>query len=83
MRPPRVILLARRVSYICRFRAQVMQASKMSMGMDVSDMDMANINMFLERVIELSEYRMRLHEYLVNKMDKVSNGTAPPLHQYI
>jgi RNA processing factor Prp31 len=52
------------------FQSQVMQASKMSMGMDVSDMDMANINMFLERVIELSEYRMRLHEYLVNKMDK-------------
>jgi RNA processing factor Prp31 len=54
---------------------QVVQAAKMSMGMDVSDMDMANINMFLERVIELSEYRMRLHEYLVNKMDKVCIST--------
>ena len=49
-----------------------MHAAKHSMGMDVSDVDMANIQHFLERVIELSEYRMRLHEYLVNKMDQVA-----------
>lgn len=51
---------------------QIVQAAKMSMGMDVSDMDLKSIHMFLDRVIELAEYRMRLHEYLINKMDNVA-----------
>eukprot|EP01134_Creolimax_fragrantissima_P007116 CFRG7116T1 len=51
---------------------QVFQAAKSSMGMDVSEVDRNSINSFLDRVISLSEYRMKLNTYLIAKMDAVS-----------
>ena len=40
------------------------QAAKTSMGYDISDIDMLNVQTFADRVINLEEYRQRLREYL-------------------
>lgn len=50
----------------------VIDASKMSMGMDISPIDLINIEMFATRVVKLSEYRKRLAEYLHTKMQSVA-----------
>lgn len=58
---------------------EIIDAAKMSMGTDTSDIDMINIHHFAERVIKLSEYRKQLYEYLVKKM----NTCAPNLSALI
>lgn len=50
----------------------IIDASKMSMGMDISVVDLINIEMFATRVVKLSEYRKRLSEYLHTKMTSVA-----------
>jgi len=50
----------------------IIDASKMSMGMDISVVDLINIEMFATRVVNLSEYRKRLAEYLHTKMSSVA-----------
>jgi len=45
------------------------------MGQDISPIDLINIEQFSTRVVELSNYRKSLHEYLVSKM----NACAPNL----
>lgn len=50
----------------------VIDASRMSMGMDISVVDLINIEMFASRVVKLSEYRKRLAEYLHEKMTSVA-----------
>lgn len=50
----------------------VVDASKSSMGMDISPIDLINIQMFASRVIDMFDYRKRLHEYLHNKIDQVA-----------
>lgn len=57
----------------------IIDASKMSMGMDISIVDLINIEMFATRVVNLSEYRKRLAEYLHTKM----NSVAPNLQVLI
>ena len=57
----------------------IIDASKMSMGMDISPVDLINIEMFATRVVNLSEYRKRLAEYLHTKM----NSVAPNLQVLI
>ncbi|XP_055853274.1 nucleolar protein 56 [Episyrphus balteatus] len=57
----------------------IIDAGKMSMGMDISVVDLINIEMFAERVVKLSEYRKKLSEYLHNKM----NSVAPNLQSLI
>eukprot|EP00455_Lapot_gusevi_P046559 TRINITY_DN614_c0_g2_i14.p1 TRINITY_DN614_c0_g2~~TRINITY_DN614_c0_g2_i14.p1 ORF type:complete len:580 (+),score=298.81 TRINITY_DN614_c0_g2_i14:75-1814(+) len=47
---------------------EVVEAAKSSMGTDVSDIDMINIESFATRVISLQEYRKQLHSYMVAKM---------------
>lgn len=59
--------------------AAIVQASKMSMGMDISEIDLMNIEMFAKRVVNLSEYRKQLSEYLHSKM----NSVAPNLQSLI
>jgi len=54
---------------------QILQAAKMSMGTDISPIDMINIEEFATRVISLSEYKKKLYDYLVKKM----NDCAPNL----
>ncbi|XP_063988528.1 nucleolar protein 56 [Diachasmimorpha longicaudata] len=57
-------------------RAQaIIAASKTSMGMDISAVDLLNIDMFAGRVIALADYRKQLAEYLRTKM----SGVAPNL----
>lgn len=48
---------------------QIVAAAKMSMGTDISDVDMANIETFANRVVSLGTYRKNLHNYLCKKMD--------------
>lgn len=53
----------------------IIDASKSSMGMDISPVDLLNIEMFAARVIALADYRKQLAEYLSSKM----TGVAPNL----
>lgn len=51
---------------------QVLDAARHSMGMEISDIDLLNIDSFATRVVSLTEYRKGLHEYLQNKMHAVA-----------
>jgi len=54
-------------------RAQaVIDASKSSMGMDISPIDLLNIDAFASRVIGLTDYRKELSTYLQSKMGLVA-----------
>merc|ERR1712232_341783 len=53
----------------------VRQAAETSMGTDITEEDLANIMTLCERVIELTEYRASLAEYLKLRM----NAIAPNL----
>merc|ERR1711871_1321020 len=44
------------------------KAAETSMGTEISDSDLANIQSLCEQVISLSEYRIQLFEYLKNRM---------------
>lgn len=50
----------------------IIDASKMSMGMDISPVDLINIQMFAGRVVALSNYRKQIAEYLHTKMTSVA-----------
>jgi len=52
--------------------AAIVSASKMSMGMDVSPIDLINIMSFSSRVISLTEYRKSLVDYLHKRMASVA-----------
>lgn len=58
---------------------QILDASRMSMGTDCSEIDMLNIVSFASRVVDLSNYRLKLHGYLTAKM----NACAPNLSALI
>jgi nucleolar protein 58 len=47
---------------------RVKEAAEISMGTEISDEDMENINFLAEQVLEISEYRTQLYEYLKNRM---------------
>ncbi|KAJ3208970.1 snoRNP complex protein nop56 [Entophlyctis luteolus] len=51
---------------------RVLAAAQSSMGIDISEVDHTNIESFADRVISLTEYRARLHAYLVSKMSLVA-----------
>merc|ERR1719228_2022843 len=58
-------------------RAQaVIDASKSSMGMDISPIDLLNIDTFASRVIGLTDYRKELSAYLQSKMGQVAPNLA-------
>jgi nucleolar protein 56 len=58
-------------------RAQaIIDASKSSMGMDISPVDLLNIDMFASRVIGITEYRKELSAYLRSKMSIVAPNLA-------
>ena len=57
-------------------QALILDASKSSMGADISDIDLLNIQSFAIRVIGLSEYRGKLHAYLKDKMHSVAPNLA-------
>uniref|UniRef100_A0A6A7G9Q3 Nucleolar protein 56 n=1 Tax=Hirondellea gigas TaxID=1518452 RepID=A0A6A7G9Q3_9CRUS len=47
---------------------EILEASRSSMGTEISEIDIVQINSFAVRVISLAEYRKQLHEYLITKM---------------
>jgi len=50
----------------------ILDASRSSMGMDISEIDLVNIETFAMRVIKLAEYRKGLLTYLQSKMGAVA-----------
>lgn len=54
----------------------ILDASRSSMGMDISIIDLLNIEMFAGRVIALADYRKELAEYLKTKMGDVAPNLA-------
>lgn len=54
---------------------EVKAAADISMGTEISDEDMFNIDALAKQVIDMSEYRSELYEYLKNRM----NAIAPNL----
>ncbi|XP_013390767.1 nucleolar protein 56-like [Lingula anatina] len=54
----------------------IIDASKSSMGMDISPIDLINIQRFADRVIALADYRKSLFEYLQSKMHAVAPNLA-------
>ncbi|KAI9920848.1 hypothetical protein PsorP6_002633 [Peronosclerospora sorghi] len=55
---------------------QILHAARTSMGMDMSEIDMINVDNFTTRLVKLAEYRRQLHEYLVSKMSTVAPNLA-------
>merc|ERR1712071_9434 len=50
----------------------ILDASRSSMGMDISPVDLINIERFAKRVIALAEYHKELQEYLRSKMHTIA-----------
>jgi len=56
---------------------ELKEASMISMGTEVSDLDLSNIRELCDQVLSLSEYRAQLYDYLKNRMDTIApNLTA-------
>ncbi|XP_018407570.1 PREDICTED: nucleolar protein 56-like [Cyphomyrmex costatus] len=53
----------------------IINAAKSSMGMDISPVDLMNVEIFAGRVVALVEYRKKMADYLTRKMA----GVAPNL----
>jgi len=54
----------------------VIDAAKASMGMDISAVDLLNIDMFASRVVALADYRKMVATYLQEKMASVAPNLA-------
>uniref|UniRef100_A0A8C5FD26 Nop domain-containing protein n=1 Tax=Gadus morhua TaxID=8049 RepID=A0A8C5FD26_GADMO len=52
--------------------AEVKLAAEISMGVEVSDEDITNILHLCEQVIEITEYRVQLYDYLKNRMTAIA-----------
>lgn len=61
----------------------VIIAARSSMGTDVSDIDLVNIEMFASRVVQLAEYRASLQRYLESKMSAVAPNLAALIGEHI
>ncbi|XP_043704359.1 nucleolar protein 56-like [Telopea speciosissima] len=55
---------------------EIVEASKSSMGQDLSPIDLINVQQFAQRVMDLSEYRKKLYDYLVTKMNDIAPNLA-------
>jgi len=51
---------------------EVKDASQISMGTEISEEDMANISELCDQVIEMTEYREELFDYLKNRMQAIA-----------
>lgn len=58
---------------------KVMEAARVSMGMDIAPVDLINIDMFATRVVSLADYRLQLQGYLKERM----SSCAPSLSALI
>lgn len=54
----------------------ILDAARSSMGMDISPVDLMNIELFAKRVVDLAEYRKSLSNYLHDKMNAVAPNVA-------
>merc|ERR1712025_1103410 len=54
----------------------VVDASKTSMGMDISQIDLLNVEHFAKQVVDLVDFRRELSEYLRSKMSAVAPNLA-------
>ncbi|XP_034254966.1 nucleolar protein 56 [Thrips palmi] len=54
----------------------ILDAAKMSMGMDISPVDLLNIQTFASRVVSLADYRQEMASYLRVKMESVAPNLA-------
>jgi len=54
----------------------IIEASKSSMGTDVSAVDILNIRSFAKRVIHLHKFRISLHQYLCSRMESCAPNLA-------
>lgn len=52
--------------------AQVKQAARISMGTDITDQDLHNIQSLAEQVLSLYEYRAQLSDYLNSRMQTIA-----------
>ena len=50
----------------------IVESAKMSMGQDISEVDMENVVTFADKVTKLADFRKELHNYLVEKMNIVA-----------
>ncbi|PSR89540.1 Nucleolar protein [Actinidia chinensis var. chinensis] len=55
---------------------EIVEAAKASMGQDLSPIDLINVKQFAQRVMDLSEYRKKLYDYLVTKMNDIAPNLA-------
>ena len=62
---------------------EIIKAMKISMGQDIVEMDMQNIDHFAGEVIKLAAMRKSLHEYLKTKMDLVAPNLAALIGEII
>merc|ERR1711887_26953 len=54
----------------------IQDAARKSVGMDISDIDLMNVEYFANQVVELADYRKELQEYLRSKMSAVAPNLA-------
>ncbi|KAI6083216.1 Nop domain-containing protein [Hypoxylon rubiginosum] len=54
----------------------IINKAKISMGRELSEVDMVNISTFAGKVVQLAEYRRTLYSYLVDKMSTVAPNLA-------
>lgn len=63
--------------------AAILKASRHSMGMDASPVDMSNIVTFSERMVKLAEYRRDLYAYLVDKVRRFRPASCPVVFAFM
>lgn len=54
----------------------IFDAARASMGTEIGEMDMLNIQTFADRVVHLADYRKRMHKYLIEKMHLVAPNVS-------
>lgn len=54
----------------------IQDAARKSVGMDISDIDLMNVDYFAKQVVDLADYRKELQEYLRSKMNAVAPNLA-------
>nr|BAN20575.1 hypothetical protein [Riptortus pedestris] len=62
---------------------QVKQAAEISMGTEISDDDIINIQMLCDQVIEISQYRAQLFDYLKSRMFAIAPNLTVLLGELI
>lgn len=62
---------------------EILDAAKASMGTDISDLDMLNIEKFADRVIHLSTYQQQLQEYLRKKMHDIAPNLSELVGEHV